>query len=182
MSGQRLVIDACSAINLLATGREVELLRAVDFRGIITPEARAEVVFLAGPLGDDGAKTKILIDMTPLDHAGLIETLPLDGSCIDEFIRCAVRLRDVDAGCLALAASLGLPLLTDDGKARRVFKELYPDGRTLSTLQLVRQAAATLSLDEDTISRLLHNMHERGNFSPPRSDPESDWYRSYIKE
>jgi hypothetical protein len=181
MSPKRVVIDACATLNLLATGREVELISALDWTLVMVPDTKQEVRYLRGPPEEKGRPTRAPVDWAPLERSGRLLLQPLGSDELDAFVAAAARLTDVDAMALARAGTLRLPLFTDDGKMRRVFRELYPHLSLLSTLSLVRQASKLLRMEQAAVRAMLQNLRQRANFAPPRDDPDQEWYVSYIK-
>jgi predicted nucleic acid-binding protein len=99
----------------------------------------------------------------------------------DAFVACAAQLRDEDASCVALAGVLGLPLMTDDGKERRVAKGIFPAIELVSTLSVLNDAVKALSLSEDSLLRVATDLQWRGNFAPPRKDPLATWYANLLR-
>ena len=83
---------------------------------------------------------------------------------------------------MALAGVLGLPLMTDDGKERRVAKDVFPKIEVISTLAVLRDAANALALSEEDLLRMATDLRWRGNFAPPRRDPLSTWYAELLRK
>lgn len=107
-----------------------------------------------------------------------LDTLAL----VDAFVECAAQLRDEDASCVALAGVLGLPLMTDDGKERRVARARFPRIELVSTLSVLHAAAGALRLSQNELLRVAANLRWGGNFAPPRQDPLSSWYGDLLRE
>lgn len=176
MSPGDAIIDACSLLNLLATRREADFLEAIHVRLLVAPEVRAEAVCLHGPPSEAGDPTRELVDLLPLESAGLIHVVRIGDATADAFIAAAEELADNDAASVALAATLRVPLITDDGKERRICSRLFPHVELVSTLALVRQATETLGLSREAMRVLLRGLRLRGNFEPPRSDLHREWF------
>ena len=180
---RRLVVDACALLNLLATGREVELAVALDAVLVCSAQAHAETLFLCGPPAPDDEEqqaTRIPVDLRPLREADRLSVLVLADDMADALVLCATHLRDADASAVALAATMAVPLVSDDGRVQKVARKLYPDLVVLSTLQLVREAAARAGIEGEPLRRLARDLHERGNFDPPRRDPERSWFEDLL--
>jgi len=179
-----LVVDACCLLNLLATGREVELAIALGAVFVSSAQARAETRFLCGPPDPDDEEqrlTKTPVNLAPLLDAGRLDVRVLGEDAADALVHCANHLRDADASAVALAATLVVPLVSDDGKVQKVAHKLYPELVVLSTLQLVREAAGRAGIDGEPLRELAKNLHERGNFDPPRRDPERVWFEKLLR-
>lgn len=178
-----LVIDACCMLNLLATRLELEIVQACHSSLIISDRAFGEALFLHTPPDDDGVRTKEPASTDRLRAAGCLAIHALDTEpLLDAFVECAARLRDEDASCVALAGVLGLPLMTDDGKERRVARDIFPKIEMVSTLAILHDAVRTMGLSEDAQLRLIADLRWRGNFAPPRRDPLSSWYADLLRK
>ena len=171
-----VIIDACSLLNLLATRREAALVRVLGVRLIMAPPVRSETIFLDGPPNEAGDPTRELADLGQLEAAGLLHVMQLGEDAADAFVSAAAELADNDAASVALAATLRVQLVTDDGKQRRVCNRLFPHVEIVSTLALVRQATEALGFDRDTMRVLLRDLRLRGSFEPPRADANKDWF------
>jgi hypothetical protein len=175
-----VVIDACSTLNLLATGHAVDIVRAVGFKLLIPDGAAEEVRYLVGPRDAEGSCPEIPADLSPLSDQGMLRIIPSRELSTDALIEIAAQLTDVDALGVVLARQLGRPLMSDDGKVRRVFREFFPGGELHSTLQIVRRATTLLRYSDSAVREILRTMRHAGNFEPPRLDPEREWFKRYL--
>lgn len=176
------VIDACCTLNLLATGCELDLVRACDVELIISARAHAEALFLHAPPDAGGMRSRQPASTERLRAAGRLQLRSLDTEpLIAAFVACAAQLRDEDASCVALAGALGLPLLTDDGKERRIARAQFPRIELVSTLSVLDEAMRALALPEHELFGLVADLRWRGNFAPPRKDPLSPWYADLLR-
>jgi predicted nucleic acid-binding protein len=178
-----LVIDACCTLNMLATRIEIEIVQACDLSFLISDKAHGEALFLHTAPDADGLRTKEPASTERLRDARRLEIRPLDTTELqDAFVECAAQLRDEDASCVALAGVLGLPLMTDDGKERRVATTIFPKIDVVSTLAVVSDAAKLLSLTDNALLRVVTDLRWRGNFAPPKKDPLSSWYADLLRK
>jgi hypothetical protein len=169
-------------LNLLASGREVEVVRSLDLRLLVTPQVAVEALFLWTPPDADGRREKVPASTDTLRAEGLMETRALDSvALLDAFVRAAERIADGDASCIAVAGVLGLPLVTDDRKERRLAADFYPTVEFISTLDLVKDASRALGWSDDELAAVAAALRWRGNFGPPRRDPRSEWSISLLK-
>ncbi|MEI9947711.1 MAG: hypothetical protein WDO74_01695 [Pseudomonadota bacterium] len=177
-----LVIDSCCTLNLLATGREHDIVSALQLSFLDTPHTRGEPLSLWTPPDSDGQRTKEVTSTDGLRNAGHLRTHPLDSDAlIDAFVEAAARIKDTDASCIALAGVLTLPLMTDDQKERRVARALFPSIELVSTLDVIAEAERALLWSAQDLRSVLFGLRWRGNFAPPRHDPRGAWYDTLLK-
>lgn len=174
-----VVADACFLLNLLASAKVRDIIRGLEICFILVPHVRNETLYLMGPPDPEGNPTKTRIDLSPFEEHKEIRVEPVDNEAWrGHFIQCAELLTDADAASVAMAAALGIPLGSDDGKVRRVAKKLYPDMELWATLGTLKRAAEALSWGEDTVRVVLGNLRVRGHFAPPKADPDRAWYEA----
>lgn len=178
----QIVIDACCTLNLLATRRELDVVRALGLYLVDSPQVSGEPLMLWTPPDADGLRVKEPTSTLPLRRAGHLETLPLEGDAlIDAFVAAAARIKDSDASCIALAGVLKLPLMTDDRKERNVARDLFPTIELMSTLEVLAEAEKALGWSLAELAAVATDLRWRGNFAPPRNDPHAGWYESLLR-
>lgn len=176
-----VVIDTCCTLNLLATRREVAIVRSLVMQLLDTPQVSREPMTLWTPPDHDGIRTKEPASTGSLRQSGHLRTQPLDTEAlVDAFVDAAARIKDADASCIAVAGVLRLPLLTDDRKERRLARQLFPAIELVSTLDLIEEAARTLAWTREELVRIASDLRWRGNFAPPKGDPRGAWYESLL--
>jgi hypothetical protein len=182
MPARDIVIDACCTLNLLATRREVEIVSALELRLLDTPMTSGEPMFLWSPPNEDGDRARLPVTTDDLRAAGRLTTRPLDTEAmVDAFVAAAVRIKDTDASCIALAGVLGVPLLSDDRKERRIATDMFPSIEIVSTLDVLHDASRALVWSDQELARVAATLRWGGNFAPPRSDPRADWYAALLR-
>ncbi|MEM6454982.1 MAG: hypothetical protein AAF772_07795 [Acidobacteriota bacterium] len=176
-----LVADASCLLNLIATDRAVDMLQALGHTLVISPAVPRERLLLIEPGYEVGTMysdelPRQPIDLGPLHEAGLLRGQALEAEMIGPFVRCAELLPDEDAEAVAIAACLGLPLLTDDRRQRFVGTDLFPRLRFVSTLDLMIQACEALGLDDAAREAMVRDVRNRANYLPDRHDPQRAWF------
>jgi predicted nucleic acid-binding protein len=182
MDKKLVVIDACCMLNLLATGREVDIVRSLSLLLLETPQVSREPVSLSTAPDEDGVRRKEPTSTAALRAVGFLETRALSTEALlDAFVACAARIKDTDASCIALAGVLKIPLITDDRKERKVATDIFPSIELVSTLDLVHDAASSLQWNADELVEVASNLRWRGNFAPPKRDPRGEWYLALLE-
>jgi predicted nucleic acid-binding protein len=178
---RHVVIDTCCTLNLLATQRELAIVEALDLHLLDTPQVSGEPLTLWTPPDADGQRSKERTSTETLRAAGRLRTLVLaSDDLVDAFVAAAALIKDTDASCIALAGVMGVPLLTDDRKERRIARELFPNVELMSTLDIVAEAERALNWSEAELVAVARELRWRGNFAPPRNDPRSVWYERLL--
>lgn len=166
-----LLLDACIAINLLASGISLdEFAAALHVRFVVAEPASREALYL---LTEDG-QGRVRIDVSELADAGTIEIVDLDPPELDHYVTFAVQVDDGEASTLAVAVHRGLSVATDDRKARRVASEQVPPVGLISTPEILRSCA-----DGELRNRLpdaVRRVEQRASFRPRRDDANFSWW------
>lgn len=148
MSTSILVLDASVWINLLATGKMREILRAIPERKVIVHAAAGEVVRdplnprdkeppLAQYLAEEILWSQALVDEMHDTFLSLVNASPPND------------LGDGEAATLAHAKHTGSIAVIDERKARRIAVEQLKGIQLLSTVDLLRRPEVVSSLDSD---------------------------------
>lgn len=174
--------DTCCTLNLLATRRELEIVQALGIRLLHTPRTSTEIISLSTPPDGDGRRGREPVSTAALQAADLLVIRALDTDAMERaLLSTAERLDEADASCVALAGVLGVPLVTDDRRERRVASELFPGIALVSTLDLLHDASLALGWDDDQLAAVAAELRWRGNFAPPRLDPRAPWYAALLR-
>jgi predicted nucleic acid-binding protein len=135
-------------------------------------QAEREVVWLDP---DDPDDPREVIDVGLHVDAGHLERTELRDAEVTRFVSLAGELDDGEAATLAIAEVRGFAVATDDRKARRVLTTLDPQPLVTSTAAILRAWAANRGAEE--VRRCLRLIERRASFLPPRSDPDTAWWR-----
>lgn len=174
-------IDACSLLNLLATGKELEIAQAHGLDLVTTELARGEANYLVGPDDEDGKSTRIPADYSSLNGAKALTVIPMDDLATDIFVEAAGHFSDADASVVALAVSRQTRLWTDDGLVRRLAPIVFPGLEVVSTLAMLKEAFELLSTPDAEQTEIARALQVRGNYDPPRRDPLAAWYARLLR-
>ena len=122
-----VILDACGALNLYASGRFVSILGAIRLDWYIPAAVEREAQRYRQPDPADPEKLVVLpIDLAPAIDGGVLNRCDCEGD--DEaalYFDLAARIGDDGESMgLAIAKHRGWSVLTDDKKARRIATEL----------------------------------------------------------
>lgn len=173
MPNPPLLLDACVTINLAAADPIHQIARGIGYSCLITRQAANEV----GHLRDttDGETRVTPVNLADHVRTGAFEVIDLTPDEIPLFVELAGFVDDGEASTIAVAIKRGIPLATDDRKARRLCAERGLDLPT-GTVTLVRHYCEAQALDPAHISDLLQRISSRASFQAPRADPDLKWW------
>lgn len=189
-------LDASCVINLLASGVAEEVLAAVPARFAVAQlVAEDEVLFVAGedddkPVGDEGDEGSgesagvgpERLDLTPLVEQGRLQVMELGTNEEHEtFVELALQLDDGEAMTAALAIHRGGEVATDDRKAIRLLDARSPPVRLRRTSSLLGMWVRRRTVPEEWVRDVLRRIQRRASFTPPRDDPEVEWWRRVVQ-
>ncbi|RMH19838.1 MAG: hypothetical protein D6696_09695, partial [Acidobacteria bacterium] len=160
---REIVVDASCLLNLVATGRAVELLEGLDAVLVVPPQVTAEPLYLSSDDPQERFRRQP-IDLRELEAAGRLRIEPIARESLDVLVRCAEHLHDADAAALTLAVTHRLPLATDDGRQRQVARQLFPEVELLTTSEILAQAIEPLALDQAALHAIAAAICRRANY------------------
>lgn len=134
-----LVGDTSTVINLRATGRAHEILRALPNKFLVVDVVAREL---------DRGRSRGRSDANVLEALAaekLVEIVSLDGNAEAHFERLVVgpaveTLDDGEAATIAYAAGTGITAVIDERKAMRLCAELFPKLRISCTVDILSSA------------------------------------------
>jgi hypothetical protein len=172
-----LLLDACVALNLLASGIELgELAGASNVRFLMTTVVAAETLWI-DPLDPAGQRERI--DNESLGARG-ITLVALNDDELERFVDLARSIDDGEAATIAVAIHRGLRVATDDRKAHRLAISQLPPIEIVGTTELVRRWADSASTAGTRVVDAVRSIEVRASFFPPRDDPLLGWWNSVM--
>src|SRR3954465_15642830 len=171
-----VILDACGALNLYASGRFVPILTALHHAWFLPPAVEREPQQSRQPDPADPEKLIALpIDLAPAIGAGVLSRCDCEADEEAElYVELAARIGDDGESMgLAIAKIRGWSVLTDDKKARRIAKELGV--AVLATPGVIKQWADTVSPGADELSATLEAIERFANYRPGRGAENYDW-------
>lgn len=155
-SGAVLVADASVVINLNASGRALEILRAHQASVVVTEQAFADLAAWADNGHGDDKKVQSLIDggavsVSKLGEIGnLIYSSLVDGKTVD-------TLDDGEAATVGYAYETGAIAIIDEMKAKTICETNFPTVRFISTVDLMADDAIGSALGDEGRRRAIIN-------------------------
>lgn len=175
------MLDACCALNLLASGHFEAILKApLGNEAVVYTIAdlamREATALRRGGSGED-ADERIPIDWASLFASGSIRLEASATSAeLTTFISLVTQIDDGEAMTLALASARGYGVVTDDRKAQR-FLGSVP---CLGTPDLLHNWSINAAIDGPTLAAALRAINDHANFVSPRAHPLRQWWNTAL--
>lgn len=180
------LLDACCAINLLASGEARAILRALETVNVAVASfvAEQEVVEVAPATKEEMAeedlgteRTEANLTLDPLIEEGLLDVVCPEGEQEEAtYVDLALQLDDGEAMTGAIAIHRAGTVATDDKKAIRVLGAQRSSPQIRRTSWLIRTWAQAAEIDHERLQSVLRNIERRGSFVPPLEDPLLGWW------
>jgi predicted nucleic acid-binding protein len=164
-----LVLDTSVWINLLATEAIDAILAALAVschapEQVVGELKRHPVTGMTFPMNDHPLR-----QMSPW-----ISILPLNDTELDLFLEivgapAGDALGDGEAAAIAIAASRGLDLVIDDGKARRILRQRFSHVRTFWTVDLLQAKSVIVKLGRPAADKCFASALQFGRMRVPRT-------------
>jgi hypothetical protein len=177
-----IILDACCIINLYASGRIDELLKALPTSVSVATYVHEQEALFVG--ASDGSDSKVRIDLKPLIDQGLLRSVQPETEAENiTFIDFAAKLGDDgEAITGAIAVHRNWAIGTDDRGAIRFFHRAAPQFQIISSLELIKHWADTIELPADEIRSVLRNVRICGRYQPHNTHVLAAWWQSFYRE
>lgn len=162
--GTLLFLDACCAINLLATNRAEEILRSLPLRFAVSQiVAEKEVRDIGTRMG----QLEIFSIVTDEEA--------------DAFVRFALELDVGEASVCALALVHAGAVATDDRKALRILSQAEVAVSAIQTPELLFEWARTTQASRAEVGQVVRAITEKAHFHPRKDAPHFLWWASFTR-
>ncbi len=184
---EEIILDACSLINLFASGRAREILAALPARFIVASYVSEREALYTQI--DPAAGTREQIDLAPLVAEGLIQVVDLlTDDEVNTFVDLTMagttmkaRLEDGEAATCALARHRGYTIATDERKVLNRVRQTMPSQRARTTSELVKWWHEIAQISGDEARQVIRNIETRARFTPNRQDPFFEWWNGLAR-
>ncbi|MCB9134266.1 MAG: hypothetical protein H6636_02500 [Anaerolineales bacterium] len=180
-SHDTLILDATCVISLYASGKIDQILKTIPPDITISAYVKDHEVLRIydNALGHHLNFKKV--DLNPLIKSNLITIVTIDTENEAEILATLASkiIGRGEAETGAIAINRNWAIVTDDKKARKVFRELAPHIQLVYTLELMKHWAETNSISAESITEALLNIQERASYRPWINHPLYSWWYSY---
>ncbi|MGA6166000.1 hypothetical protein [Amycolatopsis magusensis] len=171
-----LMLDACIAINLAATGRSRDLEQVLELEFFMAVQAARE----SGSIGLAGERLVVRRDADEGGQTLVAGVLSLQDSELAMYVKLAADIDDGEAATTAIAHARSVAIATDDRKACRVITGLgLPTPR--STPSLLHDFELIAGLSPVEVGEILRRVRDKARYVPRRVDALFNWWEDRIQ-
>lgn len=168
--------DASVLINLIATNRLAEILRALDTPAFVTDQVFAEVHV------DPRDRKRNPDVLGPFVASGVLLRVTLDDTALETFLDLTGAepdgLDDGESATIAYAIHRGSSAVLDESKARVICSRSYPHLHVVTTVDLLRSDAVRDALGEDGATEAIFQALRLARMSVPTE--HAAWVRQVL--
>ncbi len=173
------VIDACSLINLCATGELEAWLRVLGGQWHVPRAVHSESLYLRIEQADGTVVREAISLESAIKSKALEICEPIGKEETELYLEIAVSLDDGEAMALAIAKARQWMLATDDRKAISLANKLNVG--VITTPQLVKNWSELTGTSMDAVREVLMRIQDRARFFPNDRSPLRDWWFDIVE-
>lgn len=172
------LLDTCCIINLCAIGRPPgELFAMFPFKWKIAKAVAQEEVSIR-PYATAARRERQRIDLQPCFGSGVFDLCDVATPEETElYVQLAAEIDDAEAMSLAIAASRGWSLATDDVPARAAAATLKV--KTYCTPQLLRIWVEANRIPASEVAAAIERIEQLARYVPQSKLPEANWWQAH---
>lgn len=173
----RWFLDACSLINLYASGQLESLAARQDQPFLLVPKVVEEAGWIYTRVGNERGE-RIPIQLDPLISQQLLKVVTLTPDMQTEYVRLAAELDDGEAMTIAASLSTNEAGVVSDDDAALKFIARQETLEASTSLTLLREHLAQSS--PIVCSEVILNLRISARYVPSLRHPEVAWWRQYA--
>lgn len=175
-----IACDACTLLNIVATGKSEDVLKAYGCPCFIVKTVReSETLYLRSMPEEDPAQPIYRVDLMALADAGILIDEELTGVERDTYIAYAQEVDDGEAMTASLALHRSWWLATDDGKARRFCES--KGIHLLRTSEWLKHWSESAGVPVVELREVLRRIELKARFRPNSKDPLYLWWSNIYQ-
>ena len=176
-----LLLDASCLLNLYATARIMEIAASLPWQLAVVDYVMEQEALYVRTIGASGEQEETVpVDLSSIVEKGLLLVMRLEAPGEEaSLVELAAVVDDGEAVTGAIALNRGYSVAIDDRKARRVLGEKAPGMRLVSTLEIMRRWAESVTIED--VGRALRAMQHRARYIPGQQDPLYAWWHDMME-
>ncbi len=177
------VWDACSIINLMATGYAEDILQSLDSPSYIVHQVHEGEALFLRPLPEDPDPGRLIpIDFEGLIRSGLLHQVELEDLELETFVEFAAEVDDGEARTAAVAVHRGLCVMTDDRPAIRLMNSLPATVKVFTTPEWVKYWSESGAISDAVLAEVLRRIRYCARYHPRAVHPLRQWWDENFPE
>jgi len=177
-----LVLDACCLLNIFASDRGIDILKALPVQRVVTQVVCDDELKTLQSL-DDGTNEEGAEQFQLALTQGLLTVVDFETEVeAESFLNyIAENLDDGEAATCAIAFQRKWAIATDDKKAISFTKKEAPQIQIISTLELVKYWSDEVNPDLNDLRLALETIRFTGKYIPHKRHPLYAWWKKILK-
>lgn len=183
-SQKYLILDASCLINLYASGKMEDILKAVPESVVVADYVlHQESLWIYDGPSEAVREKKRPIDLQPFVSSHLLQVVDIEfPEEANLFVEFATKMDDGEALTGAIAVHRRWAIVVDDKRARNFFQREFSDLQMVYSLEIVKHWATTTKAPDAVVSTVLWGIRNRGVYVPANNHPLWVWWDSYMNE
>lgn len=180
LAHEAIILDACCAINLYASGRMKEILECIEKVVVIADYVCANEALTIRSFDSNAEEP---INLRPFIEAGLLTIASLNSGAEEiTFVNFAAEVDDGEAITGTIAFHRDWAVGSDDGAATDTFRRLAPQQQIVTTPELIKHWVDSASPARKAIADTLRAIRHQGKYGPSRDHFLHDWWHSFLED
>lgn len=170
-----IILDACCILNFCASDQFLAILKSLPAEIIVTTVVQERELKTLQKLQEE--ENDAVLEFETAITQGLLKVVDFASEEEEEsFVNYAADLDDGEAATFAIAVHRKWAVATDDNKAIKFIKKIFPDLQILSTPEIIKHWSEQERIDFSVLSKVLNTIKIKGRYIPPKNDPLGNWW------
>lgn len=171
-----LLGDTSVIINLMASGRFVEIANAIPWRLTVCRAVVNESLYLWNPTANEVETVCIQKFLS----AGLLDVWEVEAEAEQRLIvQYAALIDDGEAACFALAQHRGSAIAIDDIRAIKRATQIYSKFEVISTPQILMDWVCHANPSPEDLRATIANIESRARYRPGKNHLHYNWWEAH---
>ena len=170
-----IILDACCILNFCASGQFLAILKSLPAEIVVTTVVQERELTTLQKLQEE--ENDAVLEFETAITQGLLKVVDFASEEEEEsFVNYAADLDDGEAATFAIAVHRKWAVATDDDKAIKFIKRIFPNLQILSTPKIIKHWSEQERIDFSVLSKVLNTIRIKGRYIPPKNHPLRNWW------
>jgi hypothetical protein len=176
-----VLLDACCALNLYASGHFIEILESIPAQTVITQVVKERELLTLKRFEEDENMSASQFETAIKEN--VLSVVDFESDLEEEtFVNYVFAMGDDgESATGAIAVHRNWAISTDDKRAISFFKKEAPQIQLISTLEMVKHWSQKTRLTPSKLRLVLHNIRVKGRYTPHKNHALIDWWEKSMR-